>query len=283
LISLLLYDFFFPRGIGRIVRIEIHAKDRSPVTFANGDLPSRYKPTFFLKRSDKVTDFWKAHITRLNLTYAPPLQAAVLSLRKGQSIRSLRIDFFPTAGVSEATVLMKKTEGVNDDKFVGGGVGGTGPSKRKKKHKQQQQRADFPARPLTAATTTTEASQLKVAEPQSDAVSISSATAGAEPDDPLGYFRDVIGPRPVPELSWKPVAHAEWPENSIPTSSLVSSNTGGNMINVMLETGAGGKDIVLTESNPVTVFLEEVLEGPAVFVFLCDETKVAFHGQIEEI
>ncbi|KAJ3417351.1 hypothetical protein HDV05_004816 [Chytridiales sp. JEL 0842] len=289
--------------VGRLVRIEIHAKDRSPVTFANGDLPSRYKPTFFLKRGDKITDFWKAHINRLNLTYSPPYQAAVLALKPGQIVRNLRVDFLPSAGVCEATVLMKRIEGSSDISRIGAGVGGTGPSKKKRRQKQLQQQtqaqlqtdpgavSDAPSY-LSPKVPTAFANNNITNNNFSDAASVTSTNSVAQmqpiQEDPLSYLRDVIGPRPVPEDTWKHIAHAEWPENSIPASSLPVvagslSPGGGPVVNVMLETGVGGKDIVLTESTPVTVYLEEVLVGPAVYVFLCDETRVAYHGQIEEI
>ncbi|KAJ3029709.1 UNVERIFIED_CONTAM: hypothetical protein HDU68_011322 [Siphonaria sp. JEL0065] len=251
--------------LGRIIRVEIQPKDKAPVSFANGDLPSRYKSTFFLKRSDKITDFWKTPITRVNLTYTPPYQAAVLHLKQGQTISKLRVDFFPNPGVTRAQIKMRiLSVKLNES----GGVGNAGP-------------AEAPTGPLENA-------------------------------NPLMYLQDVIGNRPLPEEMWKTVAHAFWPTNSIPAMNSTSNymayaatpntvpsisaltppvqtpsisqsgGTGaGGDLSVLLGTGTG-KDVILTEALPVTVYLEEVLSGPNTFVFLCDETRVAFHGTIKE-
>ncbi|KAI9341929.1 hypothetical protein BDR26DRAFT_859808 [Obelidium mucronatum] len=235
--------------LGRIIRVEIQPKDKPPVSFANGDLPSRYKSTFFLKRGDKITDFWKTPISRVNLTYTPPYQAAILQLKQGQSVTKLRVDFFPTTT---------------------GGIGKTGPIQ------------------LAMGVGTT-----------------------SENSNPLSYLHDVIGNRPLPEENWKTVAHAIWPTNSIPsmnsnstyvgyaatpnaipsisamtspdhTPFVQSGGTGaGGDLSVLLGTGTG-KDVILAEALPVTVYLDEGFCGPNIFVFLCDETRVAFHATIKE-
>ncbi|KAJ3138753.1 hypothetical protein HK100_012425, partial [Physocladia obscura] len=95
---------------GRYLRVEIHHKDKSPAAFPNGDLPPRYKSTFAHKREDKITDFWKQRVSRLNFTYSPPHQVAVLSLSDRQICERMRVDFFPENTVNHAKVYMRRLD-----------------------------------------------------------------------------------------------------------------------------------------------------------------------------
>ncbi|KAJ3206898.1 hypothetical protein HDU82_004244 [Entophlyctis luteolus] len=189
------------------------------------------------KREDKVSDFWKLRLVKLNLTYSPPHQVAVLSLAEGQICERMRVDFFPDNNVNHAKVFMRR-------------------------------------------------------------VDLALLSTGA---DALSYMKEVVGSRPLGK-SWTPVAYALWPENSVPGSNLVSDAAPGHGGHGLATVGAGasalvgtgghggGEDIIvagggedgemLMEAGVVTVDFTERLLGPAVYVFLCDETRVAFQGFI---
>ncbi|KAJ3229538.1 hypothetical protein HDU78_008985 [Chytriomyces hyalinus] len=223
---------------GRYLRIEIHHKNQASSVYPNGDLPPRYKSTFHLKREDKITDFWRAKLVKLNLTYSPPHQVAVLSLARGQICERMRVDFFPENTVNHAKVYMRRLD-------------------------------------------------LSSLVPQG------TNKDGAD-NEMLSYMKEVVGPRPLSK-NWIPVAHALWPENSVPGSNLVADMGGSNnnnKSNALVGTGGvgsgddaivagGGEDgEMLMEAGLVTVEFKERLVGPAVYVFLCDETRVSFRGVV---
>ncbi|KAI9360425.1 hypothetical protein DFJ73DRAFT_757349 [Zopfochytrium polystomum] len=310
---------------GRILRLEIHSRDKSsaPVVFANGDLPSRYKSTFFLKRDDKITDFWKAPLSRVTLTYSPPHQTAVFHLRAGQRVSgSVRVDFFPSAGVEKAKLFMRKMSTSN---WAVGGSGFPGdetpyPRYRKSnsRHRDQSRNALTQedevgkeillaaiGRSSTVTSTTSDSSSgsdsSSNSRPRTDELPGNQDQKTSHIPDPLEHLRDVLGPRPLPSDRWRVVAHAVWPENSVPGWSTAAATVigqatpvaprigplsgPGDEVSVMLGTGAGG-DVVLSEAVPVTVLLpvnpDDPMEGPATYVFVCDETRVAFHAMVEE-
>ncbi|KAJ3294506.1 hypothetical protein HDU76_006951, partial [Blyttiomyces sp. JEL0837] len=307
---------------GRILRLEIHQKGAPAVAFGNGDLPSRYKSAFHLRREDKITDFWKNPLTRVNITYSPPHQAAVLHLRAGQHIDRLRIDFFPASNVERARVYVKRVDG--GDGNMSEPKNQNHNRKTRKFSYDQQQELFFMG-------------GIAVAGPDADydgehgnnqgkAVVAASPTGHAPvsplaPSEPLGYLREVIGGRPVPTDSWRVIAHALWPDNSVPGSNANAAaisaagagrnmfgfgNSGGaragaggigspggggvvgvgvggvgDVVSVTLDAGSGTEAVVM-EASPVTVVVEERWEGPATYVLLCDETRVAYQGVIEE-
>ncbi|KAI8622564.1 hypothetical protein BC830DRAFT_1088785 [Chytriomyces sp. MP71] len=222
---------------GRYLRVEIHHKNTSASVFPNGDLPPRYKSTFHLKREDKITEFWRAQLTKLNLTYSPPHQVAVLSLGDGQVCERIRVDFFPDNTVNHAKVYMRRLE-------------------------------------ISSVV----------------ANEVSQGTDGL-----LAYMKEVVGPRPLSK-SWIPVAHALWPENSVPGSNLFadigggakSFDTGVAVVGTggfgsgddIIVTGGGEDGEMLMEAGLVSVEFKERLIGPAVYVFCCDETRVSFRGVV---
>ncbi|ORY30509.1 DUF1003-domain-containing protein [Rhizoclosmatium globosum] len=221
--------------VGRYLRIEIHHKGQAPTVYGNGDLPPRYKSTFVNKREDKITDFWKARLTKINFTYSPPHQVAVLTLAEGQFCERMRVDFFPENNVNHAKVYMRRFEPSTLKNLEGSGQG---------------------------------------------------------VDESVSYLKEVVGPRPL-SSKWLPVAHALWPENAVPGSNLVPDAhgpaSGGGAVagtggygsgDDVIVSGGGEGGEMLMESGLVTVEFKEKLVGPGVYVFLCDETRVAFRGVI---
>ncbi|KAJ3068711.1 hypothetical protein HDU98_008153 [Podochytrium sp. JEL0797] len=212
---------------GRYLRVEIHHKGQNPSVFPNGDLPPRYKSTFVNKREDRITEFWKAKLIKVNFTYSPPHQVAVLSLAEGQRCERMRVDFFPNNTVNHAKVFMRRLD----------------PS-----------------------------------------ILSSEGDVGM-----ISFMKEVVGSRPL-DKAWIPVAHALWPENSVPGSNLAAdpNGTSGGVVGTggfgsgddAIVSGGGEDGEMLMESGLVTVMFKEVLVGPAVYVFLCDETRVAFRGVI---
>jgi hypothetical protein len=71
--------------VGRITHIEIHQRDGHLITHLNGDLPTRYKPSFSksYRRDQRITDFWKNPVRKFVITYSPPHQVTVLSVSEG--------------------------------------------------------------------------------------------------------------------------------------------------------------------------------------------------------
>ncbi|KAJ3186767.1 hypothetical protein HK101_009631 [Irineochytrium annulatum] len=176
-------DLDHMRLAGKVVKVDVAFRDRPSGSFLNGELPTRYKPSFHLKRSDKITEFWRAPLARLAITYQPPPLAVVLELAKGQRIVRLHVDFTPIFGgwtkVASASWELQRASAL-----PGGLISPTTPS--------------------------------------------------------------------IPTLM------------AAPSAADVSGDLGD-------------------EARAVTVVMEEVLEGPAAFVFVCDEVVVAMRGFVEEL
>ncbi|KAJ3211736.1 hypothetical protein HDU67_004318 [Dinochytrium kinnereticum] len=165
---------------GKIANIVVFMKDKSPVSLANGDLPPRYKSAFGnFKRADKITDFWKVPVSRITITYIPPFQGSVLTLRPNQVVRRIRLDFFPTPSKKTACLFMKTITG---------------------------HLPNVAAKPVKAEPEIV-AADLKPAEIVRSASS--SSISSMKCLDPLGYLNAIAGPRPFSE-EWRKVAVAEW-------------------------------------------------------------------------
>ncbi|KAJ3194520.1 hypothetical protein HK101_002535 [Irineochytrium annulatum] len=249
------FDLKHMQLVGRLVRLVINLKDKPAVTFANGELPPRYKSSFFLKRVDKITEFFKTPIVRVNLSYAPPHQAAVLNLAKGQVVRRLRVDFYPLPHVTRANLLMKILEPLTP--VAAGGVGGVGPGR--------------PPTPVGG----------DAGDHPHHKRERSNHRDGASRAGPVevGYLAEIVGTRPMP-AGWKVVAHAEWPANNF--SPVPAAGTGNLGVGVAAPEPGLGADVFAAEAGPVSVVLEENICGPGTWVFLCDETRVTFHGSVVE-
>ncbi|KAJ3332990.1 hypothetical protein HDU76_012333 [Blyttiomyces sp. JEL0837] len=294
---------------GRILRLEVHPRGSGPVTaFANGDLPSRYKSAFYLKREDKITDFWKAPLQKVNITYSPPHQAAILHLRAGQCLERFRIDFFPSSNVEKARVYVRRIDGSGSKEDVE-------DRKNPRQHRRisrgfsydQQQELFFLGGLAIAGPDTEYAGTEQVADTNEGETTKVQL-------EPVGYLREVIGARPLPS-SWRVIAHALWPDNSVPgsnasTATVLSGSTaaqrsmfafggrtpgaglghagigvvgdGFGEVSVTFDAKSGTEAVVMEASN-VTVVINEKWEGPATYILLCDETRVAYQGIIEEI
>ncbi|KAJ3037047.1 hypothetical protein HDV00_002115 [Rhizophlyctis rosea] len=98
-------DFDMPgmEMAGRLIRVEMHTPNRI-FTYANGELPPRYKPSFATNRVERISDFWKMRVNRLVLTYAPPPLVAVVDLSAGQTLRRIDASFFSTPNQKHATL-----------------------------------------------------------------------------------------------------------------------------------------------------------------------------------
>ncbi|KAJ3109142.1 hypothetical protein HDU97_008541 [Phlyctochytrium planicorne] len=204
---------------GKIATVTIHRKDSKPVTYANGDLPPRYKSNFEnYKRADRVSEFWKLPITQLIISYIPTYQGAALSLKANQTVRRIRVDFAQAVGFKSASLFRRMIPG---------------------------------ALPVIQSNKTVQ----------------ESSSSQYEIHDPLGHLRAITGPRPFTDEIWKKVATASWDDASSQQQQQPDSQTSSS---------------VSLEAGPITVTLEEELKGPATYVFICDETKVAFHAIIEE-
>ncbi|KAI8833754.1 hypothetical protein BC829DRAFT_448626 [Chytridium lagenaria] len=93
-----------------------------------------------------------------------------------------------------------------------------------------------------------------------------SSSITKQSPDPLGYLKAIVGVRPLPTETWRKVAVAEWAKEK---------QSGGS-------TDSHATDMFLLEAQPITCIIDEELKGPACYVFLCDETKVSFHANIED-
>lgn len=91
-------DFDLPHAHlrGRILKIDIHTVDGKRHSYLNGTLPARYKPSFStnFKRAERITDFWKLIISKLVISYAPPVFATTLVVPDNVSMKNIVIDFF---------------------------------------------------------------------------------------------------------------------------------------------------------------------------------------------
>ncbi|KAJ3330518.1 hypothetical protein HDU93_000359 [Gonapodya sp. JEL0774] len=87
---------------GQIRRITIKWSDGTTDTFANGDLPPRYKPAFALTRSDKITQTWKRTLESLMITYQPAPAIALLKLGNGEVLHSIVCEFHPPEDLQAA-------------------------------------------------------------------------------------------------------------------------------------------------------------------------------------
>ncbi|KAJ3096010.1 hypothetical protein HDU97_006311 [Phlyctochytrium planicorne] len=262
-------DFDLPhmRLLGRILRVEVHMKDRTSASFANGELPPRYKPSFFLQRIDKINDFWKAPITRLSITYAPPPQIAILTLGVNQRMRHIRADFVPaedegvvapthnahTASGAGGTATTTSSAGLNPVPALiqQRNLSGTGLSSAKQ-FGETPENATLYMRQFDAEEVDRDDSD------DDDVLPSSSEEDGTERRRLLlPIARTKAEPRPKPDNSWRTLASAEWRDDQDPARDY------GNGI------------------RPIRVWVEVDLVGPASFAFFCDEARVQLFGVVE--
>ena len=78
-------------------------------THANGDLPTRYKPTFSMRRTERISEFWKEPLERVSLSYAPSPLFAIVQLQPNQFLDSIAVTFTPKPG-SSARLFMRSIE-----------------------------------------------------------------------------------------------------------------------------------------------------------------------------
>ncbi|KAJ3220657.1 hypothetical protein HK099_004121 [Clydaea vesicula] len=83
---------------GRIRIVDIYSKEK-PLhahTFQNGDLPTRYQPSFSknFKRSERISDFWRTNLSKIGITYSPPHQASVISIGEGFRVTNIKVEFY---------------------------------------------------------------------------------------------------------------------------------------------------------------------------------------------
>jgi hypothetical protein len=79
------------------------------ITYSNGDLPTRYKPSFSrsFRRDQRITDYWKNPVSKLVITYFPPHQVSVLSVSEGFHAHDLVVDFYrPEDNVFDQAIAM---------------------------------------------------------------------------------------------------------------------------------------------------------------------------------
>uniref|UniRef100_A0A0G4GX38 DUF1003 domain-containing protein n=1 Tax=Chromera velia CCMP2878 TaxID=1169474 RepID=A0A0G4GX38_9ALVE len=92
------FDVVQMNATGRILAVGVefqrHGFGQSAF-FQNGDLPTRYKPAFALRRAERVTDFWKTPLRRVSIAYMPAPTVAVVRLPKGRIVRDLQVTFAP--------------------------------------------------------------------------------------------------------------------------------------------------------------------------------------------
>jgi hypothetical protein len=87
------FDALHMNALGQILKIQLEFTNNSFQTsiFTNGDLPSRYKTSFGTKRSEKITDLWKAPLARITISYCPPNQLIVIQLKEQQIIEKFSV------------------------------------------------------------------------------------------------------------------------------------------------------------------------------------------------
>ncbi|KAI9202591.1 uncharacterized protein BJ171DRAFT_627518 [Polychytrium aggregatum] len=90
---------------GRIASIII-ATNEKVHSFSNGDLPNRYKPSFAVKRIDRITDLWKSPIKKVTIVYAPPNPMAVIEIPANQTLSYVDVTFFPPQSKSSARLYL---------------------------------------------------------------------------------------------------------------------------------------------------------------------------------
>ncbi|KAJ3211737.1 hypothetical protein HDU67_004319 [Dinochytrium kinnereticum] len=195
-------DFDLPhmRLLGRILRVEVHMKDRPVASFTNGELPSRYKPSFFLQRIDKITDFWKSPISRLSITYSPPPQYAVLTLGPNQRMRHIRADFIPVEDEGVVAPIHHSHLPTGTASSTASAVQSAAPA--------------FSPNTATSSATTTDFATLFFRQFDPEEVDAhDDETARSELLLPIA--RSKVDPRPKPDSSWRTLATAEWLEREI--------------------------------------------------------------------
>ncbi|KAJ3116911.1 hypothetical protein HDU96_008430 [Phlyctochytrium bullatum] len=273
-------DFDLPHMMlmGRILRVEVHMKDRPPVSFANGELPPRYKPSFYLQRKDKITDFWKHPVTRLQITYAPPPQIAVLVLGRNQRLRHIRADFVPLAehGAAAPTAAAPRGSavGVQSDMATQPPVEDDtatlyfrmfDPADVDRHDDEEDSEDDAPAAAPTAKPAAAAAPAPAPAPAPAAAGSHGTLGSAARPRTPsrdsprrqllLPVARSKRDPRPRLEAPWRTLAKAEW----------------------------RGEDVEEGVARPVRVWVEVDWVGPVAVALFCDEARVGLYGVVEEV
>ncbi|KAH6566034.1 hypothetical protein BASA50_005244 [Batrachochytrium salamandrivorans] len=289
-------DFNIPHmhHYGRIAQVRAILSSGVTISFLNGELPPRYKPTFARKREERITEIWKAHIRRLTISYVPPLQVAIIDVDEGYVLRRVTASIFPRPnGTIPNTSVFMAVEGHPDTVAL-----------------PQSVIADANLDPVSATPT---------------------AVASLEDiriDNPIVYCRQMVGPRPLSAECWKQVVDFTWEPATLsgtgndstqllqrdrrpsrtpslirltqrhsvdkPATSATSStsigdgptplkNDGGSAVTRSAEvTFDDVRSDVIIATAPACVDLGQEFAGPATFVFMCDDSRVCFHGDIEK-
>ncbi|TPX36703.1 hypothetical protein SmJEL517_g01207 [Synchytrium microbalum] len=218
-------DFDMPHMYlgGRILALEIHSKDGSVVSHTNGDMPTRYKPSFAPRRRDKIADFWKTPITRVTITYSPPWQVAVLVLKPGQIMESLDANFFPPHHLSANKELITTPT-------TGAAAGRSSPS--------GDSTSAPPATPYLYM--------------------YSEVSSESTTPDPEKYLKAILGPRPLP-ASWKQVATCDFVTPG--SSELHSASSEYLPISMSLEVNLHGPGVFVFYCQETRVSLHGHIEN----------------------
>lgn len=82
---------------GRIARIEVIFASGQKEVWTNGRVPPRYKPSFAMKREERLVELWKKPVSSLRISYAPHagqgLGTGAVIVGKGKTVHAMRAVF----------------------------------------------------------------------------------------------------------------------------------------------------------------------------------------------
>ncbi|KAK6092934.1 hypothetical protein MT418_006926 [Batrachochytrium dendrobatidis] len=310
------FNILHMHHVGRIFRIRVIFANGAMATFLNGELPPRYKPAFARKRQDRITEMWKTSIKQLVITYVPPLQVAIVDVDQGHVLRRVTATIFPRPnGTIPDTSVYMAADGHPDIAHPAHSDPANSPVEIVSASPTvvtafSDSRIDNPVvyckqlvgpRPLSTEIWGKVVDYTwEPINPLSGGNGVGSDHADTQPihhakglprnpsrihsSHRLGSIKASFGIPP------KPIAASVVPTRNTSVSvKSIHTNTGGS--NTAIATGSsptsppfddiGLESVIVTA--PVSVDIEQEFVGPATFVFICDDSRVCFHGDIEEI
>jgi hypothetical protein len=91
-------------------------------SYRNGEFPERYNMSFSEIRKERITDFWKAPLSSLHITYAPSMEFAAILVESHERLEELSIYFDSNAGKTpelfyQSCYMKDTSEKVLEEKF----------------------------------------------------------------------------------------------------------------------------------------------------------------------
>lgn len=96
----------------------MYFQDGKKLSYLNGEMPSRYRPTFSVQRSERITDLWRSALKKLVITYIPPSLVSILNLRKDQTLRTVNLEYRLEPGQRHAALYMLEAERLSPQDYL---------------------------------------------------------------------------------------------------------------------------------------------------------------------